>query len=349
MALLTENFTFEAPLSARVREAIAAAFDQGWADPKKLNQASHRALSLRTGAIEEFAHQLQVSPGSIEVTGEPHLLHHLALQGFLTAESHLYISPIDVGKIRAVGRIHPGATRHLAVRGNGEIELPQSHSSRDVISVQSENGETGIKQKLDQWRSIKARVILDGTRTLPSPGLADNFAAATFDAQSWDGPTGLGFLLINDTESYRYPLAHIAPIRVPGSYSLPLLVGAVIALEQFKESQKRIYELRNSLADKLKAIEGVAVVGSHQQSRYLSAIVDGFSGEEVLRTLLNDGTSIDSGSACSPEDLAPSHVIGALGLPTTGHLRFTLHSETSSSDIDQLTMKLKKALISLRR
>ena len=348
VALLTDNFTFEAPLSDRVREAIAAAFDQGWADPKKLSQASHRALSLRTSAVEEFAAQLQVSPGVIEVTSEPQLLHHFSLPGFLTPESTLYTSTVDLGKIRAVARAHRGTSLPMEVAINGAIALPENLTSGDVVSLQVENGETGIHQNLEPWRSLPARVVLDATRSIPSVGLSDGFSAATFDAQSWNGPSSLGFLIINEDEIYRYPLAHIAPIRVPGSYSLPLLVGATIALHEYLEVKNQIEELRNFLAHQLRTVSGLTVIGSAEPSRYLSAIVDGFSGEEVLRALLQVGISIDSGSACSPEDLAPSHVIGALGLPTTGHLRFTIHPGMIQGDIEKLVTQVEKTLQSLR-
>lgn len=349
MAHLTDIFTFEAPLSPRVREAIATALDQGWAEPKKLSQASHRALELRTGAVDEIAAHLQISPAKIEVTGEPHLLPFLAINGSLNQESHLYTSAVDVGKIRAVARAHRGPSSEVSVARNGLISAPVAIATGDVVSLQAENGETGICQDLDAWRDLSATVVLDGTRTIPIPGLIDGFSIATFDAQSWNGPAGIGFLVINDSEGFRYPLPHIAPIRTPGSYSLPLLVGAAIALEEFKSQKSEIYQLRNALASRLSQLNGLTVIGEvNQQSRYLSVIVDQLSGEEVLRSLLQKGVTTDSGSACSPEDLAPSHVIGAMGYPTTGHLRFTVHPGMNESGVANLVEKISQVLTELR-
>jgi cysteine desulfurase len=159
----------------------------------------------------------------------------------------------------------------------------------------------------------------------------------------------MGFLVIQDSESYRYPLAHIAPIRTPGSYSLPLLIGATVALHEYLQVKEALSELRNSLLHKLQAIEGVRVIGSSGEStRYLSFLVEDFSGEEVVRALLSSGISVDAGSACSPEDLAPSHVIAAMGLPTTGHLRATIHLETKQEDVNNLVNQLKIVLRNLR-
>jgi len=348
VAHLTENFSYESPLSGRVRQAISAAFEQGWGDPKKLSQASHRAQGLRESAIEEFAQYLSLSPSQIEVVGEPHLLHFLAIAGFLRDETHLYTSTIDVGKIRAVARAHPGPTSEMRVDQQGQIVKPENPQAKDLISLQAENGETGIRQDLDSWRLMPTQVALDATRTIPAPGLTTGFSVATFDAQSWNGPTGLGFLVINEGQSYRYPLAHIAPIRVPGSYSLPLLVGATIALTEYQQEQEQINELRNRLADHLATVPGLTLIGDKSaQSRYLSLIVEGISGEEVLRALLKIGICIDAGSACSPEDLAPSHVIAALGYPTTGHLRITIQPDMTLSGIENLTKQLREVLHAL--
>ena len=342
MAHLTDNFTFEGQLSPRVRQAISAAFEQGWADPKKLSQASHRALDLRTSAIEEFAAILNISPAAIEVVGEPNLLHHLALGGFLRPESHLRISAVDVGKIRAVARAHSGAQSIMPVSSGGEIELPKDLDNGDLLSLQAENGETGKQQNLEKWRNLTSRIALDATRTTPRSGLVEGFSIASFDALSWSGPSGLGFLAINDVNSYRYPFAHIAPIRTPGSYSLPLLIGAVVALNEYREIEGTLCGLRRELLEHLQEIDGVQVIGStDEKTRYLSFLVNQYSGEEVLRALLKSGISIDAGSACSAEDLAPSHVIAALGLPTTGHLRATIHPETKAADIENLATQLK--------
>jgi cysteine desulfurase len=350
VAHLTENFTFEGPLSPRVRESIAAAFEQGWADPKKLSQASHRAQGLRNSAIEEFAQVLGISPACIEVVSEPNLLHHLALNGFLTPDSHIYTSSVDVGKIRAVARAHSGKSSQLELADGGVIVPPSSFNPDDVVSVQATNGETGISQDLNLWRQLGARVVLDGTRAIPVKGLTDGFVAATFDSQSWDGPQGLGLLVINKPESFRYPLAHIAPIRVPGSYSLPLLVGSVIALNEYRERHVQICSIRNSLAQLLDAVPDVTVIGSDAlETRYLSFIVNDISAEEVLRSLLKSGISIDAGSACTPEDLAPSHVIAAMGYPTSGHLRATIHQGVTQNDVENLSNKLREVLQNLSR
>jgi cysteine desulfurase len=350
VAHLTGNFTSEAPLSKAVTEAISAAFSQGWAEPKKLSQSSHRALDLKTAALEEIANHLAVSPAALEVLGEPSLAHFIAIGGFLTPEKRFFFSGVDVGKIRAVARAHPGESQILDVTAQGQIETPASPTNNDVISIQATNGETGVTQDLDRWRALDGSTILDATRTIPAAGITNGFAAATFDATSWNGPAGLSLIAINDSEKFRYPLPHIAPIRVPGSFSLPLLIGSAVALTEIKAEEKKIYDLRKYGAAQLSAIDGVTLVGADidYQSRYVTILIGDLSGEEVLRSLMKLDINCDSGSACSPEDLAPSHVLAAMGHPTTGSLRFTFNATHTNEDIDLLIASLKDVLTQLR-
>ena len=350
MAHLTENFTSENPLSPAVREAIATALDQGWSDPKKQSQAAGRAAILRDSAKAEIASILGTAPDRLEICGEPSLIHYIALIGFQREELPLYTSTVDLGKIRALSRKFSHPENEIGVDENGRYLLEKfKFPKKSVIAIQATNGETGVLQNLEVWRGHQSHIVVDATRSLAANNLVEGFAATTFDASSWNGPSGLGFLAINDEKSFKYPLPHIAPIRVPGSYSLPLLVGSAIALAEFQTQQDALVSLRKVLAQRLGKIDGVTVfaVESGAQSRYLSIIVDDFSSEEVLRALLKRDIAIDAGSACSPEDLTPSHVIASMGYPTTGHLRFTVHPHHSLADVEKVAGALEDVIAEL--
>jgi cysteine desulfurase len=120
---LTRNFTSESSLRREVIDAISAAFEAGWADPKKLSQASARASALRAAAVDHFASALQVAPSVIEPVGEPALLHQLAIEGYLRDGTHLVTSNLDIGKIRAVAHRYTGPKSSLQSDGNGRLHL----------------------------------------------------------------------------------------------------------------------------------------------------------------------------------------------------------------------------------
>lgn len=348
MAHLTAHFSSEAPLSPRVRQALTAAFEEGWADPKKLGQAASRARTLSQAALEEIASHWQLSPADVEVTGEPDLTHFLALSGFLKPDMTLVTSSIDQGKIRAIARSHGERSLTLETTQAGAI-MATAVPENSLISLQHTNGETGIVQDLRQWRALAGSVVLDATHAIPSGEDFSTFAAVSMAAPSWNGPAGVGFIAINDAARFRYPLPHIAPIRVPGSYSLPLLIGSAIALSEMMEERSRCFDLRNQLRSHLAAMAEITVIGGDHDSRYISMIIEGISGEEMVRALLKRDLIVDSGSACSPEDLTPSHVIAAMGYPTEGHLRFTIHPHHTSQDIERLLNVFKEEFYLLNR
>jgi cysteine desulfurase len=77
-------------------------------------------------------------------------------------------------------------------------------------------------------------------------------------------------------------------------------------------------------------------------------VVSGVSGEATVRALAALGIDVDSGSACSAEDLQPSHVLAAMGYETKGHIRFTLHHGTTKEEITSLASTLREVLQKLR-
>ena len=340
---VTGNFASEGPLSPPVREALLAAFDQGWADPKKLSQVASRAAILRNQSIENIAAKLKVPAASIEVLGEPSLGHFLAISGFLRGGSTFAYSSIDKGKVRAIARSQGIAHLEIPADREGQIVFPDSLPTQTTLSLQLANGETGLYQQefsgAGKARFISVDATSSGTR-LPLPAKWDS---ALFDARSWDGPAGISILAIGNRAEFTYPLPHMAPISVPGSYSLPLLIASSIALDLFEDAST---SMRDYLINRLQKIEGVDVVGTGLPAlnNVLSCVVKGVRNEAIVRQLAAQGIDVDAGSACSPEDLKPSHVIASMGFATDGHLRFTLRSETTAEEIDLLLASLQEII-----
>ena len=339
---LTGNFTSESPLSSRVLEAISGALADGWADPKKISQASHRASQLRAASLEAIATYLRISPANLHPLGEPNIGHLLAIQGLLTPDALLVTSSVDVGKARAIARTHVGPRLEIAVDSSGDLMgLEQALSSPGVLSIQSANGETGATTNLEhvqELRHSELRIALDATAS-PLPTLALDFVdTALFSASSWGGPSGLSLLAINKEANFQYPLPHIAPIVVPGSFSLALLVGSAVAIEERAPQETPLSLLRSYAIEKLRTLREITVVTTSAPSKspHISLLVNSQSSQEMVSAMHRRGFEIDAGSACSPENLAPSHVIAAMGFPTAGHLRLSLHPHHTTGDIDLL-------------
>lgn len=343
MVRVTGNFTSEAPLAAVVLSAISAALDAGWADPKKLSQSSQRAKILQNQALEALSTGLGISVDQIEIVGESELATYLCIAGFLSPDKHLAVGSIDRGKVRAFTRVHE---KHsiIPVDENGHLEK-ESVPADSLLTLQVANGETGITQDISSLSKRAKLVVLDATYSGSRISLGDRWDGAIFSAHSWGGPAGLSVMAIANAAQWRYPLPHIAPIRTPGGYSLPLLLGAAVALENFEEDHEKLLSLNLYLRKKISASLAQAIVVASPTSstalpHLLTIVIPGVISEMLVRELEAQSTSIDAGSACSPSDLSPSHVLAAMGLPTEGSIRITLRQDHTEDDIDALVRAL---------
>jgi cysteine desulfurase len=343
---VTGNFTSETPLSEIVSTAINAAFEAGWADPKKVSQASQRAKILQNHAMEALASGLGIRVDQMEIVGESELATYLCIAGFLNPSRHLAVGAIDRGKIRAFTRTHEKHSIN-PVDSNGYLNT-ETIPADSLLTLQIVNGETGIVQDIQTLKAKAEMVVLDATYSGPRIPLGEDWDGAIFSAHAWGGPAGLSIMAIANPQQWRYPLPHIAPIRTPGGYSLPLLLGAAVALENFKEDPSKITSrnsyLRNQLAELLPAAIAVGET-SKTIPNYQTIVIPGTISEILVRELEANAISVDAGSACSPADLTPSHVLAAMGLPTEGSLRLTLREDHTEADIDALV----KALVEVCR
>ena len=99
-----------------------------------------------------------------------------------------------------------------------------------------------------------------------------------------------------------------------------------------------------SLADEIRRfvtneIGNVNVLpGAHD---LISISLAGVDPEYLLVELDKAGFAVDSGSACKPTALAPSHVLEAMGQPTGGNLRIYLHHDTTPKQVQNFLVALK--------
>jgi cysteine desulfurase len=359
VAHITGNFQAEAPLSPRARAALGDAIDQGWSDPSKLSHFSAKARILNEGAVASMAEILGVRSEEIEILGEPGLGHFYAIEGLLRPDDTLVYSSADRKEIFAIARNHPN-NHEINVAPSGLIDtkaIDKDSKKRGVLALQAANGETGVVQDVEALvaRSGELRIAADyssaGTR-VPLPSRWDS---AFFDARSWQGPQGVGVLAIRESSGWKNPLPHIGNSRTPRSASLPLTIAAAIALEEWQEKERTESTTLRQLTQELRShigsrFENCDVAGSLENSL---PNISSFSflyveGEELLRRLELLGFAVDSGSACTAEDLEPSHVLAAMGLLTHGNIRVTLHHGATAEEVRELATAIEMAVTQLR-
>lgn len=353
---VTRNFLSESPLSPLVRDALGDAISQGWHDPRKLSQHSARARILLNSTLDSLAAGLKVRPSDIEILGEPGLAPFYSIAGLLTTSDTLVYSSVDRKEVIAIARNQKA--HELRVDSNGHILADSLPSHSEVVwAIQGANAETGVVQDLETLISDapEARIACDfsvaGTR-VPLPSRWDT---AIFDAKSWQGPQGISLLLIREGAHWRNPLPHLNTLRTPQSFSLPLLIASAVALEEWTqnevEEKTRLRKLTEELREQIRSsIDDCDIAGDLETSL---PNITSFSflyveGEELLRRLDVAGFSVDSGSACTADDLQPSHVLAGMGLLTHGNIRITLHHGAKQEDISALVTSIREAVRELR-
>lgn len=332
MGSVTGNFQSESPLAPAVLSAINTGFQSGWADPNKTSHHAAKARQLRDGALEEIGSHLGLP--NLYPIGEVSLAIQFSILGFLNLETRLAHSVRDRREVMAIAKSHLNSIA-LETDENGQI---RQRPDCDLFAFQVANPETGIIQNSDIANGLLA---CDATASGARVGLPKNWASAAFDARSWGGPSGMAFISINNEKEWRYPMPHVGADKNPGGYSLPLLIGAAVALEEFKKDRAKKDAQLLRLNQILRAgLIGYAIPEPIGLPHLISIGFEDINGEELVSKLNQVGIACDTGSACSADDLRPSRALAAMGLPNKGNLRITLHDETTESEVYELVKRI---------
>jgi cysteine desulfurase len=342
---------------------LVDAFGQGWADPGKIGDHSARTAILRNEATESIAKNLNLSPSEIEIIGEPRLGQHLAISGLLNPSRILYHSTVDRKSVFAVGMAHQkggGATQILDVDSFGQIQVESRSLAREsgesVLAIQGANIESGITQQVDSIieEMNPTYIALDYTAA-PNLSLPKRWDSAIFDATSWQGPAGIGILAIRNSIIWKNPLPNLGIRRTPESSSLPLLLASAVALDAWlaeeKIEQERLLNLNQEIRTALSSAElGITFAGTTANSlaQTIAFVAEGCVGEDLLRQLNEVGFVLDSGSACTSDQLQPSHVLSALAMKTEGNLRITLHHGVTEVEVKDLIAAITSVVLKSR-
>ena len=354
MVRVTGNFQSESPLHPKAFEVLHAAFDNGWANPGKLSQSGSKANQVRNQALESIAAALKVPVDSIFAFSSMSLGYYLGIQGLLKDSLTLVHGATDRKDVFAIA----SRTSHQVLPSalDGKLISPMQKSPNSVLALSAANAETGVIQECEAIiRSVNTdRIFLDATAIGIRGQITPNYSTAIFDSRSWYGPSEIGLLVIKDKSQWSNPLPHLNAAHPNFDASLPLLLASAVALENFssevEDANKRAREFNSQLRDYFAQIPDVDIAGSLESSlaHLLSASFMNCNGEELLRGIQIDGFSVDSGSACTADNLEPSHVLAAMGVLTHGNIRITIHPDTTQEEIDSLKSSIKKNVERLR-
>lgn len=262
---------------------------------------------------------------------------------------------------------------YLSVDHNGLIDLQAirdniRHSTK-LISIMYVNNETGVLQPIPQIAQIaedhNIYFMTDATQALGKIEInvvKDKIDLLACSAHKIYGPNGVGALYINRDKINRSNLkahmhggGHEGGFR-SGTLNTPAIVGfgtaCKIAATEMSSDRTRVQELASqlqlgfsSLSDYIHNIDTPSWLPNILSFRF------GLVDAEAIIIQVKNKLALSNGSACTSEEIKPSHVIQAMkGSDDIAYatLRLSIGRFTTESEIDQTVEVFKEALEGLK-
>jgi len=362
------------PVDPRVFEAMRPYFTEVFGNPSShIHDQGQAALRAVDAARAQVAGLIGARPGEIVFTSGATEANNLAIRGVAEAYRgkgrHLVVSSIEhYSVLNALIPLRNAGyeVTFLPVDGEGLVDPDAVRQAvrpdTVLVSVMHANPEIGTVEPLAEIaRAAREQGALFHTDAAASAGHIPLHVAeagidlATLSAHNFYGPKGVGALFVREG-------VRVAPLLYggfqemglrAGTENVPGIVGmgaaADIAAREMGDRGRRLAALGARLRDAIAArVEHLHFTG-HPVRRlpgHVSFWVEYAEGESLLLFLNVHGVMAASGSACSSnlrgrdeEDLAASHVLRAIGVPSdvcTGSITFSLGKDNTEDEVDRV-------------
>lgn len=362
------------PLDPRVREAMWPYLTEAFGNPHSTDHASGwRASHAVDAALAQIATHLNVDPDEVILTSGATEANNLAILGLARrapqSRRRIFVSAIEHKCVTASAASlerHGFRVELIPVDRTGAVDLNwlEDHLADDVLiaSVMAVNNEIGTMQDVKeiarlaemqgvQFHSDYAQALAAGVElTADGPGLA------SFSGHKIYGPKGVGSLFIRrDLQPRIEPLLYgggqQSGLR-PGTIPVPLAVGLARAVELVTTEaaeRNKISALRNALVERLTLHGSAELNGPGLARRHpgnANIRFPGFDARDLLAAVQPE-LAASTGSACTSGEIAPSHVLQAIGLSAReaeSSIRFGIGRFTTEQDILRAAELLTGAL-----
>ena len=231
-----------------------------------------------------------------------------------------------------------------------------------LVSIMMVNNEVGSVMPIGQMAKFTHKLCPDAVfHTDAVQGfLKVPFAARTLGADlisvsshKIHGPKGVGALYISPRLK-SFPALLLGGGQEgnyrSGTEGTPAIFGFAAACTAmaatYQADAKRESALLRDLAEKLSALEGVHINGSHQAPHILSIAVPGVPTQNSINILQDHGICVSAGSACAKGHR--SHVLEAMkvsGPVIDGTFRVSICRETTPEDLQRLYTVIKEDIL----
>lgn len=315
---------------------------------------------LLDNAREVVATSLGVRRDEVFFTASGSEAVHLGVLGLLAGSraSTLLAGAVEHSAVLHAGAFHTGPLELLPVSSLGRLPAATVRAALPadpcVLACQSANHEVGTVQPLAEIAAVLRpddQLFVDACAAAGWLDLPADWAAAALSAHKWGGPSGIGVLLVRRSARWVHPFVtdNRYERQLVGE-NVPLVLAAAAALQAVLAEREaelpRQHALIATVRERVAQLPGVLVLGDPDDRlpHVVTFCVPGVDGESVVEALDADGFQVASGSACTASTLEPSHVLVAMGAPTTGNIRVSVGRDTTAEDVDRFLATLPVVL-----
>ncbi|MFZ2629893.1 MAG: cysteine desulfurase family protein [Rugosibacter sp.] len=367
------------PLDARVLEGMLPYLTQHYGNASSRHEYGRAARRAIDEARQRVAQAVGAHPTEVVFTSGGSEANNLFIKGAaaLSPPGVVAISAIEHPCVREPARqlVRTGwRLREVAVDAGCRIAsadfLESLAEKPSLISIMLANNESGAIQPVAQLAQLAAQAKAAGAwfhtdavqalGKMPVDFRALNAAgvhAMTISAHKIGGPKGAGTLIVDKRLELQPLIAgggHERGLR-SGTENVAAIVGfglaAELAIAGMTERTAALAALRERLENGLAQL-GAQIFASRAErlpnTSYFA--VDGFDGETLVGKLDRAGFAVAAGAACSSANPAPSHVLLAMGVPSSlarGAVRVSLGANNTQRQVDDFLAALKNTLLQL--
>lgn len=366
------DYAATTPADPRVKKAMEPYFSKVFGNTMSLHFFGQEAEAALNESRKKVADLIGAKPEEIYFTSSATESNNTVLKGI--KGKHLIISSIEHACIYETAKYLEDQgvkITKLPVDKFGKVnpvDVEKAITSDTVlVSIIHASNEIGTAQDIKEiGRICREKKVLFHTDASQSLGKIPidinemNIDLLTASSHKIYGPKGAACIYIKKGVKVE-PLLHGGGQEFglrSSTVNLPAIVGFAkaceIAKEEMEKESKRLSLLRDKLIGKVLKIENSYLTG-HPKNRLCNNASFYFSfieGESIVLYLNFAGIAVSTGSACSSNKLAASHVLLALGLKhedAHGSLRVSLGRWTTEREINYFVKKLAEVVKKLRK
>lgn len=372
------DYAATTPVDSRVLKAMMPYFSQNYGNSMSLHEYGFKSSEAVERSRTIIAKALNANDDEIVFTGSATESNNLALKGLVEANPNkrkLIISSIEHDCVRnsAIwlrGKGYKVVMLPVDKKGFVDFEELKKEIDEDtlVVSIIHGSNEMGTIQDIKKIGELcRDRGVYFHTDASQSFGkLAIDVRDMKIDLLTASshkiyGPKGVAILYVRDgikINPIMHGGGHEGNLR-SSTVNVPAIVGMGKAVELCVKNMKTENERLTKLRDKLikgvlSTIDDCWLNGDEKKrlSNNVNISFERVEGESILMELSNRGIMCSTGSACSSNNLEPSHVLLAMGLSSPeahGSLRFSLGRYTTESEINYMLKTLPVVLKKMRK